>query len=292
MYEHILVPVDGSALGARALRYAIPLAEQHGARITMLHVWEPLLARVAGKGAPVADLAMDAEWRAIDRADVERIARRARRQTSAKIDIVYREGRPAPTISQFAVSDGVGLVVMCTHGRGGFERLWLGSVADALIRHLTVPTLLVRARGAMPDSEGSLFPRVMVALDGSERAERALLAAVEMIGDRPCELKLFSVAHPLTAVGAKEHPSPAEKELMASYLEPLAAQHRTERRHVDVSTALDANVSRAILDHARVHNVAMVAMATQGLGGVQRLVVGSVADKLLRSATMPLLVVP
>lgn len=294
MYRHVLVPTDGSPLSERALRYALPIAERHGAKLTLLHVAAPVLSSIAGGGAPVRDPALDTEWAAEDRRAVERIAKRARKETAVQVDVVYRTGRPAQEIADFAAQEGVGLVVLCSHGRGGFERLWLGSVADALLRHLSVPTLLIRgARGAaLPEPGQALFPRALVPLDGSPRAEHALQAALELVADQPLALTLLSVVHPTAAMGAKSFPSLAERDLCAEYLEPLAVRHRGERRSVEVETAVTANVGKAIVEHAKRHDASLIALATQGLGGVQRFIMGSVADKLLRTAPMPVLVVP
>lgn len=294
MYRHVLVPTDGSPLSTRALRYAIPIAERHGARLTLLHVSAPLLAGIAGGGAPVRDASLDAAWAAEDRRAVERIAKRTRKETAVQVDVVYRTGRPASEIADFAAQERVGLVVLCTHGRGGFERLWIGSVADALLRHLTVPTLLVRGSRAatLPEHGEALFPRALVPLDGSPRAEHAVQAALELVADAPLALTVLSVVPPTAAMGAKSFPSPAERELCAGYLEPLAVRHRGEGRSVEVETAVTANVARAIIEHAKRHDASVIAMATQGLGGLQRFIMGSVADKLLRTAPMPVLVVP
>lgn len=294
MYRHILVPTDGSPLSERALRYAVPLAERHGARLTLLHVAAPILDAIAGGGAPVREPALDAAWRAEDRKAVERIAKRTRKQTAVQVDVAYRSGRPAPTIAEFATTERADLVVLCTHGRGGFERLWLGSVADALLRQLTVPTLLVRgARGvALPEPGEELFPHVLVPLDGSPRAESALDAAIGLVGTAASAFTLLSVVHPTAAMGAKSFPSQAERDLCASYLEPLAVRHRAGGRSVAVETAVTANVGRAIVEHAKRHEASLIALATQGLGGVQRFIVGSVADKLLRTSPVPVLVVP
>lgn len=294
MYREILVPTDGSPLSERALRYAVPIAERHGARITLMHVVAPILPTIAGGGAPVRDPALDAEWADEDRRAVERIAKRARKQTAVQVEVVCRRGRAANEIAEYAKDQQIGLVVMCTHGRGGFERLWLGSVADALLRQLTVPTLLVRAaRGAaLPEPGEALFPRVLVPLDGSPHAEQALSAALTLVGDAPVDVTLLSVVHPTAAMGAKAFPSDAERDLCASYLEPLALRHRGAGRTIEVETAVTANVGKAIVDHAKRHEASLIALATQGMGGVQRFVVGSVADKLIRTAPMPVLVLP
>jgi nucleotide-binding universal stress UspA family protein len=294
MYSHILVPLDGSPLSARALSYAIPLAEQHGARLHLLHVAAPSLRTIVEFGRPARDPSADQGWLAEERKAVERIAKRARGQTAISVEVAFRGGRPAAEIAAYARESHIGLIVMCTHGRGGFERLWLGSVTDAVLRDLPVPLLLVRgARGVRAPEPGNvLFPRVLVALDGSPHAEVALDAVAALVGTQPTAMTLLSVLNPAMAMGSKTFPSQAEKDLCAEYLEPLAMRRRTPERSIEVETAVTVNVGRGIIEHATRHNASLVALATQGLSGVQRAVVGSVADKLIRTAPMPVLVVP
>ena len=175
MYRHILVPIDGSPLSERALRYALPLAERHGARLTLLHVAAPLLDAIAGGGAPVREPALDAAWLAEDRKAVERIAKRARKQTAVQVDVAYRSGRPAPTIADYAATEGVDLVVLCTHGRGGFSRFWLGSVADGVMRRSEAPVLLIKPGEEAPSIEREqAITRVLIPLDGSVAGEEIL----------------------------------------------------------------------------------------------------------------------
>lgn len=294
MYAHILVPLDGSPLSERALRYAIPLAEQHGARVHLLHVATPVLPLITGGGAPVRDAGLDAHWLAEDRKAVERIAKRAKRHSAVQVDLAFRTGRPSAEIVRYSKDNDIGLIVMCSHGRGGFERLWLGSVADELLRELPAPVLLVRGgRGlAVPEAGAVLFPRILIPLDGSPQAERAIAATTELLGATPTAITLLSVLHPTATMGATTTPAPAEVERCAAYLEPLAARERRAARSVEVGTVVAAAIPRAIITYARQHDASLIAITTRGMSGVKRAVVGSVADKLLRSAPMPVLAVP
>jgi nucleotide-binding universal stress UspA family protein len=132
MYTSILVPLDGSPLGERALAQAVPIAEQHGARIVLLHVLEPINPLLMGGGVPVRDSALDLTWREDAKKYLAKAAARLRKRTMAPVEAVSREGRIVPVIAAYATEAGIDLIVMCTHGRGGFERFWLGSVADGL----------------------------------------------------------------------------------------------------------------------------------------------------------------
>ncbi len=294
MYRSILVPVDGSKLAERALSLAIPLAEQHGATLVLLHAHEPILPLIIGGGAPVRDAALDEQWRADSRTYVERLARRMAKLTSARVDGVFRDGKVVPTISALVAEAEVDLVVMSTHGRGGFQRFWLGSVADAVVRHATVPVLLVRgARTPAKRLAGApAFVRALVPVDGSERAERAIGEAKRMLGDRPARLVLMHVVHPMSAVAGANLKREPEQEIVESYLEPLARRTATATLEVRAAVQVSANVSRVVLEGVETHDADVIAIAGQGLSGVQRFLVGSVADKLIRTAPVPVLVVP
>lgn len=294
MYGRILVPLDGSPLSERAVQVAVPIAERHGARLVLLHVEPMTYASLGIPGAMIQDPAFDAGGVIDERPSVERIAKRVRRRSSIPVEVVYRTGRPVQQIAAYCAQAEIHLVVMCTHGRGGFSRFWLGGVADGLLRQLTVPTLLIRGRrGGVPVTPAGMeFPRILVPLDGSPHAEGAVDAAMALLGEAPATLTLLRVIHPMTTVGDTAFPTRAERECCAQYLEPLAARHRREGLNLEVETAVTADVAKGILVHAERHNVSLIALATQGLGGVQRFVVGSVADKLIRTAPMPVLVVP
>lgn len=294
MYRSILVPVDGSKLAERALSLAIPLAEQHGARLVLLHAHEPILPLIVGGGAPVRDAALDEKWRADSRTYVERLARRMAKLTTSPVDGVFKDGKVVPTISALVQQAGIDLIVMSTHGRGGFQRLWLGSVADAVMRHATVPVLLVR--GARPPAKrlagAAAFVRALVPLDGSDRAERAIGEAKRLLGTKPARLVLVHVVHPMSAVAGANLKREPEQEVVASYLEPLARRVATETLEVRIAVHVSANVSRVLLDAVESHDADIVVIAGQGLTGLQRFLVGSVADKLIRTAPVPVLVVP
>jgi nucleotide-binding universal stress UspA family protein len=152
---------------------------------------------------------------------------------------------------------------------GGGKRAWAGGV------------------GAAP-----AFVRALVPLDGSDRAAGAIGEAKRLLGARPARLVLVHVVHPMSAVAGANLKREPEQEVAASYLEPLARRVATETLDVRIAVHVSANVSRVLLDAVESHDVDVVVIAGQGLTGLQRLLVGSVADKLIRTAPVPVLVVP
>lgn len=294
MYGRIVVPVDGSKLAERAAALAVPLAEQHGARLMVLHAHTPMLPLFLGGAAPVRDTALEQDQRQEQARYVTRLAKRLAKQTSAAVEDVFRDGPVVETIMKVATEGRAPLIVMSTHGRGGFKRFWLGSVADRLIRHATVPVLLLTgSRSTGKRLAGTpVFKHVLVTLDGSDRAEAALRAARALLAGVPGRITVAHVVHPMSALAATSLERDPEQVMVESYLEPLLAAQRGPGLTLDYDVVVDGNVARAILEVAKRSDVGAIAITSQGLAGVQRLVVGSVADKLIRTSPVPVLVCP
>lgn len=294
MYRNILVPVDGSKLGERALVLAVPLADQHNATLTLLSVHEPIADITLGGGAPVRDPALDHKWREEHREYLTKLAKRVGRRASSPVQTAFVDGRIVPSITKYASEHGVDLIVMCTHGRGGFQRFWLGSVADGLSRSSTVPLLLARG-GRSPGSrleKDGLFRRIMVPLDGSDRSETALKAVKVLVGSDRAAITLAHVIHPMSAAAVANLAPRPEYDPEISYLTPLAAQHRTPTIAINHEMRTSANVVKSLLEIADQHEAELIAITSQGMGGLQRMIVGSVADKLIRTARVPVMICP
>ena len=146
MYQKILVPLDGSATSQRGLQEAIDLARVHRARLLLLHVVDdyPLLMAATAGGAAFDEIR--GVWR---RQGGELLAAARQRAEAAGVqaETVLREAtalRAAQAIVKECADAGCDLIVMGTHGRRGFDRLMLGSDAQAVLNDSTVPVLLVR----------------------------------------------------------------------------------------------------------------------------------------------------
>lgn len=294
MFDLIVVPLDGSRLSERALSLAVPLAEQHGASLALLHAHAPVLPLPLGGGAPARDPALELAAREEQSKYVTRLAKRIAKQSGLTVAPVLAEGAAAEAIVERAGTGRNALIVMSTHGRGGFKRFWLGSVADRVTRLAHVPVLLLTGnRSTGKRLAGTpLFRHVLVSLDGSPRAEGALRAAERLVSGAPASITLAHVVHPMTAVAAQAAARDPAREVIEGYLEPLIARHRREGLRLDHEVTVDGDVTGALLAMAARHEAGAIAITSQGLGGVQRFVVGSVADKLIRTSPVPVLVCP
>jgi nucleotide-binding universal stress UspA family protein len=190
---------------------------------------------------------------------------------------------PAPlALAKYVEEHEVDLVVMTTHGRGGVSRLWLGSVADQLLRRTTAPVLLLRAGHVTPPTG---FHRIVVGLDGSPESEAALRPALSLAGTTPgSRIVLVQVIEPLIP---ELDIGPA-----TASLEHLA--HRVRLRGIAATTRIvtGTNVAERIHEIARATEADLVVVGTRATKGIERLTLGSVADKVVRGADRAVLVVP
>ena len=210
-------------------------------------------------------------------------------------------GPVADILTHYVRDSQTDLVVMSTHGRGPLHRAWLGSVADHLIRNLEVPVLLVRPRERVSAPAGPPgIGRIMVPLDGSPLAEAALAPAAALARLLGAEVTLLQVVPPLIAGTAPLGPRLIgyHEEIIAlrrieahDYLQGLAEGMEQEGVHAAAAAVLGPGVAETILNVARGDRIDLLAVATRGQGGIRRLTLGSVADKLVRAAEVPVLVI-
>ena len=141
LYDRILVPTDGSDGVERAVQHAIDLAVEHGATVHALYVVN---------SASYAGMPMESSWEGIDemlRADAEdavELVCALGDDFDVPVETAIIDGTPSSEIVRYAEAEGCDLIVMGTHGRGGIDRLLLGSVAEKVVRGSSVPVLTVR----------------------------------------------------------------------------------------------------------------------------------------------------
>jgi nucleotide-binding universal stress UspA family protein len=230
---------------------------------------------------------------------VERLAGLA----PVRVTSALRDGPVAEALCAEAATAAADLVVMATHGRGPWSRFWLGSVADQLLRRLTVPVLLVRPREGGPDRAGEpVLRRVLIPLDGSDAAEQALRPATELGGLMQAEYTLLGAVEPFivpdrrlggnAVAGWNPELAQAAAAGAAAYLEHMAGRLRARGLGVQVRVVVNRPAAAAILEEARAGVSDLIALATRGRGGSARLLLGSVADKVIRGGDGAVLVVP
>lgn len=292
-YSTVLVPLDGSALGEQALPAAIRVARHIGALLELVHVHEPL---APARGTPELDQTLDSDVRHGMREALEALRVRLAGEHSLPVASKFLDGSVGDSLRNYILSRSAPLVVMATHGRSGLKRAVLGSVASRLVRELTVPLLLIRpdTQRVGPGTAGE-FRCVLVPLDGSPEAEGALDHAIALGRPGVTEYVLLRVvpvrfAGPYSATSMGTAASLEDQhEVSKDYLTALADRMGQSHGPVSVEVVAAQSVAIAIVDVARRRHADLIAMSTLGLGTMSRLLVGSVADEVARTAPVPTL---
>ena len=299
MFKRLLVPIDGSAHSARALPLAAAFAARAGASLQVAVVHDPsaYIPFVPGEVAiPVYDQELVALHRTQDQQVLDAAVASLATQGVPATGILL-DGTIVEALEEHIVRTGIDGVIMTTHGRSGFDRLRMGSVATAFLTRATVPILLVRSPEDAPDAPPALPTGALLCpLDGSPFAEAILPYATAFAGILGLRLHLIDVtvphALPMAPFGAEalladDSALRAEEQGRATYLSRIVATCPTGST---IEAVTDMSVARAILEASKKTGVGAVAMATHGRGGFKRLVLGSVADEVIRHAAVPLLV--
>jgi nucleotide-binding universal stress UspA family protein len=221
------------------------------------------------------------------------------REPGLGVSQVVRRGPAAEAIVDYATQTGIQQIVMATHGYSGISRWRYGSVAERVLQSANVPVILIRAKqGEEGDrQETERCQRILVPLDGSEMAEQVLPATADVGRAIGAEMVLLRVVT-LQVYGSSEamwYPGPdgwveAITQAAVTYLNQVADSLRERGVGVTVATATGP-VAETIIRFAEANSIDMVAMCTHGRTGLVRWALGSVADRVLRGGSTPVLLV-
>ncbi|MEO7965004.1 MAG: universal stress protein [Gemmatimonadaceae bacterium] len=295
IYASIIIPLDGSATAEKAIPLAVAIARRAGSRIELVHVHD--------EGVLVANAPMlDSRWEDDQAREmggaIRALAQRLARDTGLGITAVTLRGLPAPSLVRHATDHAADLIVMTTHGRSGFSHAWFGSVAERVIHSASTPVLVVRAGDhAHAEVTEPLFRHVLLPIDrehsGAEAMQRALTLGTH--GQTTYTLltvvsALPVVPPPYSSAGSlAEDPDFERRGADASaLLERIAAPARTADAATEVRVVTHERAAPAILEVAE-SQIDLIVMPTHSRGSFSRALFGSVVDKVMRGATVPLL---
>ena len=296
MYRSIIVPLDGSAFGEQALPLARSLAQATGADLHLAHV-HVISVPMSMDAIPVFDEQQDARNRTYEHQYLANLAERLANDREVRVTTAVLDGPIAEAIQDYAAACGADLIVLTTHGRGAFSRFWLGSVADTLVRHAALPIMLVRPHEITPDpAQRPALNKILVPLDGSVLSEQIVPQAIALGIPTQASYTLLQVVEAtISGFGAEVYSARWDEDWLARacaqaqrYLDQVATRLRAEGLQVR-TVITSGQPAQAILEYMRTNPVDVVALATHGRGGVQRLLLGSVADKVVRGANVPIL---
>jgi nucleotide-binding universal stress UspA family protein len=285
MYDTILLPFDGSDGATEVLHHASELAHWADATIQLLYVADTTRDSVTVvEGHTVDALVRKGEDIVAEATEVLDTL-----GVSYETDIV--QGNPAPTIVEYADQYEQDLIVMPTHGREGLSRYLIGSVSEKVVRLSTVPVLTVR----MQPDETLEFPyeNILLPTDGSAAATHAAGHLLSLAASLDATVHVLSVVDDAalgpdvrSTVSATETEQAATDAVDAVVSEAEARGVADTTRHIEHGTPLEE-----ILDCIESNDIHAVGMGTTGRRGTDRILLGSIAEKTVRSAPVPVMTV-
>jgi nucleotide-binding universal stress UspA family protein len=290
----ILFATDFSECAEHAQSYAFALSKRFNAPIVVVHSVDtayPSYAGVYGFGAEV-ELHLD-EVKKHAQEQLMRVTDEARtRGIEAHPHLLG--AHPPEAIVDEATSTGCDLIVIGTHGRSGVDHFLFGSTCERVVRYSTVPVLAVKPKEKEFLELGEFWlKRVLCPCDLSPASEEAVELAADMCRNFGAELRLLHVidsrvSYPLLLPEAKL-PTPSELRAHAvKRLEELAAKHKDVKSSIEVVTGVP---HKEIVARAQSNQADLLVMTTHGHRGLTRALLGSTAEKVVRTAPLPTLTV-
>jgi nucleotide-binding universal stress UspA family protein len=285
MYDTILFPLDESAETSAILHHASEIAHWSNAKVQLLYV-----ANTARDSVTLVDTeVVDALVREGENVVEEGGAVLETLGVDYTTDVI--QGNPAPTIAEYAEKYEYDLVVMPTHARHGISRQLLGSVTEKVVRLSEVPVLTAR----MVTKDELTFPyeHILIPTDGSQSSERAATHGLNLAAAMDATVHILTVIDDnslgpdvRSMLSGKESEQVATKtiESLVSRAQDLGLKNVVEHiRHGDPS--------EQILEFIEENDINAVVMGTTGKSGVDRILLGSVAEKTVRNAPVPVITV-
>jgi nucleotide-binding universal stress UspA family protein len=297
MYLSVLVPLDRSSFAEQALPLANSIARRANARLDLVEVHALYALEDPHAGWAPFEADRDAQRKQQEQLYLDATAKLATCVSAVAATAGVLSGSAvlpetvADSILERARTGKADLIVMATHGRGPLSRFGLGSVADQLIRRAPMPVLLVRPSEKAPRTAPEpVLENILIPLDGSKLAEQVLEPAAELAQLMEARLSLLRVVEFRSSSGDRGAAGLPDRSEQERYLERVAARLREQGLQVRTRVVVARHAAEAILEEARVHGADLIALATHGRGGLKRLLLGSVADRLIRGAALPIIV--
>jgi nucleotide-binding universal stress UspA family protein len=280
MFDEVLVPTDGSDCAAAAVGHAVDIASHYDATVHVLSVLDSRTLE-------------NAEHQVQDGSRAETVVEEVTEEIAdadLRVERAVRTGVPYEVILEYADEAGIGLVVMGTHGRTGVDRYLLGSVTEKVLRRSDVPVLTIR-----DTDDGSVhypYESVLVPTDGSDAAVAAADVGLDVATRYGSELHVVSIVDVLS-MGLD-----VRSEMMTDALEASAREavddvaDRAGGAVGGVETAVGyGSPYKQLQEYIEENDVGLVVMGTHGRTGLERYLLGSVTEKIVRTSPVPVLTV-
>jgi len=310
MYRRMLVPLDGSKLAEEVFFYAGELAGRLDIDMHFLNVCDPDETMLL----PMRQVYVEKVAETVKERALKIKADSGEAEGGRQIEVVARvaTGYPPEEILKYADENQIDIILMATHGASGVRRWALGSTAHKVLHAASVPVWLVRSGVPENAVHEEWFQRgIMVPLDGSELAETALPhaeALAKQRGLKNVEVTLLRVCEPILIseisfhLAPTIHPTPLTfeeyvrgevervRKRCTKYLNGIAEKLKAKGIRVRIEV-LSGNPADEIIRYVTENTFQLIVMASHGRSGLSHLAFGSVAEKVLLSVKIPVLIV-
>lgn len=294
MFSRILVGVDRSETAQEAVALGARLAREHGGQLILCHSvnWLPAASQIAAAGGGVGTMPVIDDLNREGEALLDRAAETAKR---AGVDAQRRalDGEPAEQILEVARASACSLIVVGTHGRQGLERLFVGSTAEAVLRGSAIPVLTVRSGVKGVDGAGRCFERIVVGIDDSGPSAAAIAAVFEFPAEDRQQLTFYSSALGADIFTSRSDAGAANRELhaQAQRIVDRALASARARGVAAEGRVVEGKPVDVLIDAAKERQADLIVLGSHGRSGLERFFLGSVAEGVVRTAPVPVLVV-
>lgn len=293
--ESILVPTDGSDGARVGVRRGVDLAVSTGAQLHALSVVDSRDTELSSRDRTPdsSDIDLAARFREDAEHAVDAVARLARTHLREPVETAVEHGIPSEVIVEYAATHDIDLIVMGTRGRSGLERLLLGSVAENVLRTAGVPIVLVPPSADIIEIGDGAYDDLLLPTDGSEGARHAVELGLSLASVYGSTIHaLYSVDTSRFSVGeAVAEIYEALEQSGQDALETVRQQANAADVSV-VATLATGPAGRAILSYGDEHDIDMIVMGTHGRSSLERYLIGSVTEYVVRRADVPVCCVP
>ena len=280
--RRILFPTDFSDGAARAFPQAAHLADWHDAELHIVHVAGP--QDEADTALPVSQDTLQ-EWLGQPSGSFSL-------DTLSIVQHQVESDAPPERLVAYTEDQDIDLVVMGTHGRRGIRRMILGSVTEEVLRKASCPVLTVRSDAE--EAPKQAIRRILVPVDFSEASEIAVQHAKEIAQTYGAEIDLLHVVEEVVYPSAYgvEPPYVPSQDVVARVEKALGSMAREDigYEHVQVSARI-GYAPLTILDYVESNDIDLIVLATHGRTGLDRMLLGSVAERVIRRAPTPVFIV-
>ena len=202
------------------------------------------------------------------------------------------DGEPAAGMLELAATEACTLIVVATHNRSGFEHFFVGSTTEAVLRGSMIPVLTVRG-GEELVRPGRSFQHIIVGIDDSEPSDAALTTVIEFPAEDRIRVQLVGVAGEAFIVGGPEYHRAALDEIHEGTECVIDAARATARKRgcLFEGRVIDGHAVAALVATAEHDKADLIVVGSHGRRGLRRLILGSVAERVVESSPVPVLVV-